>query len=252
MTRTAIAALILATGVAPAARAADDAPIYELRQYTTAPGKLGVLLDRFGKHNLPIFERHGINLVGAWVADRPGIRAGRARLPRLLPEPRGRQGSLEGLQRRPRVEGVSSARRRRSTAPSSPSVRERLPRPDRLQPGPRTPGEGRLGLDRRPRLHPADLHRQPRQARRPRTPLPRVHTLDLFRSTGWTNDPLHPPDRRRQGGGQHPRLRPPRRPRGRRRLLGRVPRRPRMAARQAKESQARRLRLAAKGRSRST
>ncbi len=60
--------LLTAVGLAPALGAEEkDAPVYELRTYTTAPDKLPVLLERFGKHNLPIFERHGIELVGAWT-----------------------------------------------------------------------------------------------------------------------------------------------------------------------------------------
>jgi len=50
-------------------RASEDvnSSIYELRTYSTAPGKLDVLLERFGTHNLPLFEKHGIELIGAWV-----------------------------------------------------------------------------------------------------------------------------------------------------------------------------------------
>jgi hypothetical protein len=56
-------------GTAPAA-----GPIDQLRIYETAPGKLPVLLERFARTNLPVFERHGITLLGAWVpldADQP-------------------------------------------------------------------------------------------------------------------------------------------------------------------------------------
>lgn len=66
------AALLL--GLAPIAAAAEpvpDGPIYELRTYTTAPGKLPVLIERFGRSNLPLFEKHGIKLVGAWTPADP-------------------------------------------------------------------------------------------------------------------------------------------------------------------------------------
>lgn len=49
----------------------DGGPVYELRTYTTAPGKLPILLDRFGRHNLPLFEKHGIELIGAWTPAGP-------------------------------------------------------------------------------------------------------------------------------------------------------------------------------------
>lgn len=47
----------------------DDAPsrVYELRTYSTAPERLANLIDRFREHNLRLFQRHGITLVGAWV-----------------------------------------------------------------------------------------------------------------------------------------------------------------------------------------
>lgn len=41
--------------------------IYQIRTYTTAPEKLDVLVDRFDRVNLPLFDRHGITLVGAWI-----------------------------------------------------------------------------------------------------------------------------------------------------------------------------------------
>jgi hypothetical protein len=50
-----------------AARGDDKGPIYELRTYTTAPGKLDVLVNRFRETNIPLFKKHGINLVGAWT-----------------------------------------------------------------------------------------------------------------------------------------------------------------------------------------
>jgi hypothetical protein len=55
------------------ARAGDDpqprAPggVYELRTYTTTPGKLPVLVLRFGTTNVRLFRAHGIKLVGAWT-----------------------------------------------------------------------------------------------------------------------------------------------------------------------------------------
>ena len=41
--------------------------IYELRIYTTHPGKMAALQARFRDHTCAIFERHGIKNVGYWV-----------------------------------------------------------------------------------------------------------------------------------------------------------------------------------------
>lgn len=41
--------------------------IYELRVYTTIPGRLPNLLARFQNHTLRIWERHGIKQVGFWT-----------------------------------------------------------------------------------------------------------------------------------------------------------------------------------------
>lgn len=46
--------------------------LYELRTYTTHPGKLPDLLARFRNHTTKLFEKHGITNIGYWVpADEP-------------------------------------------------------------------------------------------------------------------------------------------------------------------------------------
>jgi hypothetical protein len=40
--------------------------IYELRVYTTLPGRMPKLLERFQNHTLKIWEKHGIKQVGFW------------------------------------------------------------------------------------------------------------------------------------------------------------------------------------------
>ncbi len=50
-----------------AAARADDAPVYELRIYTCAEGKLPALLERFENHTMRIFEKHGMTNVAYWV-----------------------------------------------------------------------------------------------------------------------------------------------------------------------------------------
>lgn len=47
--------------------AADDSPVFELRVYTTHPGKMPDLLARFKNHTTKLFERHGMVNVGYWL-----------------------------------------------------------------------------------------------------------------------------------------------------------------------------------------
>lgn len=41
--------------------------IFELRIYHCAPGRLPALQERFAKHTLSFFEKHGIEPVGFWT-----------------------------------------------------------------------------------------------------------------------------------------------------------------------------------------
>jgi hypothetical protein len=50
------------------ANAEESAPVYELRIYTTHPGKMPNLLARFKNHTCKLFERHGMVNVGYWVS----------------------------------------------------------------------------------------------------------------------------------------------------------------------------------------
>ena len=43
------------------------APLYELRVYHAAPGKLPELLARFREHTVKIFEKHGMTSVAYWT-----------------------------------------------------------------------------------------------------------------------------------------------------------------------------------------
>ena len=45
--------------------------VYELRTYTAAPGKLQELHQRFRKLTLPIFEKHGMQVIGFWEPVEP-------------------------------------------------------------------------------------------------------------------------------------------------------------------------------------
>lgn len=44
-----------------------EEPVYELRVYTTNPGKLPDLLARFRDHTCRLFEKHGMENIGYWV-----------------------------------------------------------------------------------------------------------------------------------------------------------------------------------------
>ena len=43
--------------------------LYELRFYQAATGKMDALHARFRDHTVPLFERHGIEVVGFWVPE---------------------------------------------------------------------------------------------------------------------------------------------------------------------------------------
>lgn len=52
---------------------AKDTRCFELRTYTAGPGKLEDLHNRFRKHTLKLFEKHGMESIGYWVPlDRDG------------------------------------------------------------------------------------------------------------------------------------------------------------------------------------
>ena len=46
---------------------AKDTRCFELRTYTVTPGKLEALHERFRKHTLALFEKHGMESLGYWV-----------------------------------------------------------------------------------------------------------------------------------------------------------------------------------------
>ena len=48
-------------------QAAAAGHVYELRTYTTPPGKLDALKARFRDHTITIFNKHGMKSVGYWV-----------------------------------------------------------------------------------------------------------------------------------------------------------------------------------------
>lgn len=65
--RTLMLPFILALAAAVDRSSAEDGPVYELRTYTAAPGRLNDVLARFRDHTVGIFSRHGLVSVGYWV-----------------------------------------------------------------------------------------------------------------------------------------------------------------------------------------
>src|SRR5450432_2153317 len=62
-----LATTLLFCLLARSAPAAESDPVYELRVYTTLPGKMPDLLKRFREHTCGIFEKHGMVNVGYWL-----------------------------------------------------------------------------------------------------------------------------------------------------------------------------------------
>jgi hypothetical protein len=49
------------------AAAPEKQRVFEIRTYTTEPGKLPDLLKRFREHTTKLFEKHGMTNIGYWV-----------------------------------------------------------------------------------------------------------------------------------------------------------------------------------------
>src|SRR5678815_2445260 len=67
----AAAAVIFSTFSIMAAEPASVGPVYELRVYYAAEGKLDDLNARFRDHTMKIFENHGMKNVGYFVPEGP-------------------------------------------------------------------------------------------------------------------------------------------------------------------------------------
>jgi hypothetical protein len=52
----------------PAAHAQAANRVFELRIYTAQPGKFEAMKARFKAHVVPMFEKHGMTVVGFWTA----------------------------------------------------------------------------------------------------------------------------------------------------------------------------------------
>jgi hypothetical protein len=65
--------LVERASISPAAVSAQaTSRVFELRTYTANPGKFEAMKARFREHIIPLFETHGLTLVGFWTyADPP-------------------------------------------------------------------------------------------------------------------------------------------------------------------------------------
>lgn len=70
MKKLLLLAAITCSALLPA-RGAAEAPVYELRIYTAADGRMPDLLARFRQHTCALFEKHGMVNVGYWTAADP-------------------------------------------------------------------------------------------------------------------------------------------------------------------------------------
>jgi hypothetical protein len=62
-----VSGLVVALVVAVTPAPLKEPPLYELRIYTAAPGKLEALHARFRDHTMKLFEKHGMTNLGYWV-----------------------------------------------------------------------------------------------------------------------------------------------------------------------------------------
>lgn len=46
---------------------ASPSRVFELRTYHAAPGKIDALHDRFREHTVPLFDKHGLTVIGFWT-----------------------------------------------------------------------------------------------------------------------------------------------------------------------------------------
>ncbi len=58
---------VAAIGMATAEPARAEDRVFELRTYTTLPGRLDALHKRFREHTNAIFVKHGMSLIGYWT-----------------------------------------------------------------------------------------------------------------------------------------------------------------------------------------
>jgi len=75
MVALAALALLMARLTVIAPVRADSSRVFELRIYHAVPGKLPVMEARFRDKTSKILARHGLSVVGYWVAEDPAVNA---------------------------------------------------------------------------------------------------------------------------------------------------------------------------------
>ena len=67
--------MVLGTGANARDTDRKSTRVYELRTYTTAPGKLDDLHKRFADHTMKLFTRHGMKNIAYWTPDDPKLKS---------------------------------------------------------------------------------------------------------------------------------------------------------------------------------
>jgi hypothetical protein len=57
----------IAAGLSVAGKKKGETRVYELRTYTTLPGRLPALNERFSEHTMKLFEKHGMRNEMYWI-----------------------------------------------------------------------------------------------------------------------------------------------------------------------------------------
>jgi hypothetical protein len=70
-----VAGIIIGTAIHPGVTsyAQTDKRVFEIRTYTTPPGKLDALNARFRNHTVKLFEKHGMTNIGYWTPVDPPL-----------------------------------------------------------------------------------------------------------------------------------------------------------------------------------
>jgi hypothetical protein len=97
---------------------APDSRCFELRTYTSPPGKLEALHARFREHTNALFRKHGMTIVGFWVPSEADKGAANT-LVYLLAFPTRPRGTRPGTPSGPTPNGTRCARPPRPTGRSS-------------------------------------------------------------------------------------------------------------------------------------
>lgn len=118
MLLAAVAATLISTGC-QSARTASGPPasaavagadrVFEMRTYTTHPGRLPALEARFRNHTMRLFERHGMTNVGYWIPQDSARRDNTLIYILAYPSREAARASWEGFRNDPEWRQVAAA-----------------------------------------------------------------------------------------------------------------------------------------------